>query len=59
MRGEVRELAIPRTRGAEPGIRRARLLGARRYAPGSLPRTAILLGHWDGGAIVGSAGGRL
>lgn len=33
--------------------RRARLLAARRYPVGSLPRRGILSGHWDGGAVVG------
>lgn len=34
--------------------RRARLLAARRYPIGSIPRRGILSGHWDGGNIVGA-----
>lgn len=34
--------------------RRARLLAARRYPIGSVPRRGILSGHWDGGTIVGA-----
>lgn len=55
MSGEVKDRSIPCTRATEPGIRRARLIAARGYAPHSVPRTAILLGHWDGGSIVGIA----
>lgn len=33
--------------------RRARLLAARRKPVGSLPRSGILSGHWDRGAVVG------
>jgi hypothetical protein len=39
-------------------MRRARLTAARGFAPHSVPRVAILLGQWDGGSIVGSAGRR-
>lgn len=56
MGGEVRELRIPRTRGLDPELRRKRLLAARHYPPGAIPRFAILMGHWDGGLIVASAG---
>lgn len=52
MTGEVRERAVPCTRGVEPPLRQGRLLAARAYPPGSAPRVAILLGHWDGGAVV-------
>lgn len=58
MSGEVRDLAVPCTRDVEPGLRRKRLAAARGYAHGSLPRVAILLGHWDGGTIVGGSGRR-
>ena len=34
--------------------RRARLVAARRYPVGSVPRRGILSGHWDGGNIVGA-----
>lgn len=47
--------SLPCTRAAEPGIRRARLVAARGYPRGSVPRAAILLGHWDGGSVVGAA----
>jgi hypothetical protein len=33
-------------------LRRARLLAARKRAIGSVPRTGILSGQWDGGSIV-------
>lgn len=58
MTGEVRDRAIPCTRAVEPRLRRSRLVAARSYAPHSVPRLAILLGHWDGGSIVGGAGRR-
>jgi hypothetical protein len=35
-------------------LRRARLLAARTYPIGSLPRRGILSGQWDGGDIVRS-----
>ncbi|MGE5563156.1 MAG: hypothetical protein ACM3ZV_07570 [Bacillota bacterium] len=54
MTGDVRKREIPCTRDAGP-IRRARIIAARAYAPRSIPRTAILLGHWDGGDVVGRA----
>lgn len=52
MAGEIRDRSIPTTRDVEPELRRRRLLAARRYAAGSVPRVAILLGHWDGGDVV-------
>lgn len=55
MSGDIREREVPCTRGLEPELRRARLVAARSYTPHSAPRTAILLGHWDGGSIVGAA----
>lgn len=58
MSGAIRDRSIPCTRATEQGLRRARLVAARGYAPGSVPRAAILLGHWDGGAVVGAARGR-
>jgi hypothetical protein len=48
----IRDRRIPTTRGVEPELRRNRLLAARRYAAGSVPRLAIMLGHWDGGDVV-------
>lgn len=39
-------------RGVDRDLRRARLLAARRYAPGSVPRRGIMSGHWDGGVVV-------
>lgn len=50
---------IPPTRGLEPQLRRNRLLAARTYAAGSVPRLAIMLGHWDAGEVVLSAGASL
>lgn len=43
---------MEKTRGARPPIRRARLLAARGYGVRSIPRTAILKGHWDAGTKV-------
>jgi len=34
--------------------RRARLLAARRKPIGSIPRSGILTGYWDGGSVVGA-----
>jgi hypothetical protein len=48
----IRDRHIPTTRGVEPELRRNRLLAARRYAAGSVPRLAIMLGHWDSGDVV-------
>jgi hypothetical protein len=43
---------VPSLRGVEPDLRRARLIAARGYAPGSKPRHAILGGYWDQGSVV-------
>lgn len=56
---DVRLRANPCTRDEPPRVRRARLLAARSYARGTVPRIAILLGHWDGGAVVGAAGSKV
>lgn len=48
----IRPHAIPCTRDLPSSLRRARLQAARCYARGSIPRFAILLGHWDGGRVV-------
>ena len=40
------------TRDIEPPLRRARLLAARAYPAWSIPRRAILSGHWDTGTKV-------
>ena len=56
MAGEIRARRIPCTREIAPELRRKRLLAARRFAIGSLPRLAIMLGHWDRGSIVLEAG---
>lgn len=58
MSGEIRDRAIPLTRELDPQVRRGRLLAAKARAPHSAPRFAILLGHWDGGDIVGGAAAR-
>jgi hypothetical protein len=50
--GHVMDWRVPSTRELDPRVRRGRLLAARRYAPGSIPRHAILGGYWDAGAIV-------
>jgi hypothetical protein len=52
MAGQIIDWRVPSLRGVEPDLRRARLLAARGYAPGSKPRHAILGGYWDGGTVV-------
>lgn len=52
MAGTVTDFRVPSLRGIEPSLRRARLLAAREYAPGSKPRHGILGGFWDGGSVV-------
>lgn len=47
---------IPVSRGVPRDLRRRRLLAARQYAPGSVPRVAIMMGHWDRGEAVTFAG---
>lgn len=39
-------------RSLEPGLRRARLLAARRYPIRGIVRRAIIGGQWDGGEVV-------
>jgi hypothetical protein len=56
MAGEIHHRGVPKTRGIEPELRRRRLLAARRYGLNSVPRIAILLGHWDRGDVVRLAG---
>jgi hypothetical protein len=46
---------IPSTRGVEHELRRKRLIAARKYERHTVPRMAILLGHWDGGSVVAGA----
>lgn len=55
----LRDRRIPSTRAIEPELRRKRLLAARQFAAGSVPRAAIMLGQWDGGEVVASAGVQL
>lgn len=43
---------MPPLRTLPPTLRRARLLAARLYKPGSQPRHAILGGFWDRGRVV-------
>lgn len=50
--GQIVSFRVPCLRGLDPDLRRARLLAARSYVPGSKPRHGILGGHWDGGAVV-------
>jgi hypothetical protein len=52
--GSIIAWQVPRLREIEPGLRRGRLLAARAYKPGSIPRRAILGGFWDGGTVVRS-----
>lgn len=54
--GAIRRHRVPCLRGVDPEIRAKRLRAARNYQPHSIPRLAILLGHWDAGEIVISAG---
>ncbi len=51
--GKIATWRVPVLRGLDPDLRRARLLAARSYVPGSIPRHAILGGFWDGGSVVG------
>lgn len=50
--GRILTWQMPVMRGLAPDLRRARLLAARRYKPGTIPRHAILGGFWDRGDIV-------
>jgi hypothetical protein len=50
--GAIRSWRMSSTRLVEQGLRRARLLAAREYKPGSIPRRGILTGAWDGGKVV-------
>ena len=50
--GHARIWRVPALRTLDPALRRARLLAARRYRPGTVPRHAILGGVWDNGNIV-------
>lgn len=52
MAGQVRQWRMPKMRNVAPQLRRARLLAARQYQPGTIPRHAILGGYWDGGRVV-------
>jgi hypothetical protein len=49
--GAIKPLRSPSTRGIERNLRTARLLAARSFRPGTVPRVAILMGHWDGGLV--------
>lgn len=42
----------PVLRGVDPDLRAARLIMARHFAVGTVPRWAILAGHWDGGSVI-------
>lgn len=44
--------SMPKTAMLDRPLRRGRLLAARQYKPGTIPRHAILGGFWDGGSIV-------
>lgn len=56
-RGAVSHKRVPCLRGIDPDLRRARLIAARTYPVGAVPRYAIMMGHWDLGRVV-SQGGR-
>lgn len=47
-----KEAPRPNLREIEPVLRRARLIAAREYLPGSAPRRGILGGQWDNGSVV-------
>ena len=54
MSGEVvSHWRVPCLRHLPRQLRYARLCAAREYAPGSVPRHAILGGYWDHGSVVG------
>lgn len=55
MAGEIHHRGLPCTRGLDPVLRGKRLHAARQFKPRSIPRTAIMLGHWDRGSVVGAA----
>ncbi len=57
--GLIKRHCVPCLRGLEPELRAKRLLAARRFTAHSIPRFAILLGHWDGGSVVGAVGALL
>lgn len=50
----VRTWRMPCLRDIDPALRRGRLLAARSYRLGTVPRHAILGGFWDKGEIVRS-----
>jgi len=50
--GRIQSWRMPNLRALARDLRRARLLAARRYAPGSIPRKGIIGGYWDGGSVV-------
>ena len=50
--GKMKQWRMPCLRSLDRKLRRARLLAARGYVPGSLSRKGILGGYWDGGSIV-------
>lgn len=50
--GKMRPFRVPAMRGLDPGLRRARLLAARTYRVGTIPRHGILGGYWDHGSAV-------
>jgi hypothetical protein len=51
--GGVIDWKVPCLRHLPPMLRRARLIAAREYRPGTVARHAILGGYWDHGSVVG------
>lgn len=53
-RTDIKHHFIPNSRGVDRQTRAARIRAARTYPVGAFPRIAIMIGQWDGGAIVGA-----
>lgn len=51
-KGPIAPRRVPVTRGIAPALRKKRLFAARTFQLGTVPRIAVLLGHWDGGEEV-------
>ena len=45
--GSIRPWKMQPMREVNRTLRRARLLAARQYAPGTIPRKGIIGGYWD------------
>jgi hypothetical protein len=53
-RTSIKRHFIPNNRGVDRQTRAARARAARELPVGAFPRIAIMIGQWDGGAIVGA-----